>query len=148
MLESRLRQTRIKTFQGLSLIEVCVAIAILAIILVSLSGIFNQGYRFLRKTRMNYFACFLAQEQMENLTHQYIFPLLDADRGCFNRTVTSLGGPSQNFTRQVNISYPATVGSVPAVRANLAEINVTVSWRGQTGVQNFTLVSLVANMTH
>ncbi|MCX5708735.1 MAG: prepilin-type N-terminal cleavage/methylation domain-containing protein [Candidatus Omnitrophica bacterium] len=139
MSNSRFRQLRVKSFRGLSLIEVCVAIAIMAIILVSLSGIFNQGYRFLRKTRMNHLACLLAQEQMENLTHEYIFP----SPGSFNN-VENLG----DFTRQVILICPAAQGSDPAVNATLAEISVTVSWQGQSGVQSFTLTSMVSNLAH
>jgi prepilin-type N-terminal cleavage/methylation domain-containing protein len=132
-----------KFFRGLSLIEVCVAIAILAIILVSLSGIFNQGYRFLRKTRMNHLACLLAQDQMENLMNEYIF----ADISSFNGNAT-LSAPFQDFNGQVNISYPASGGSNSDVNANLSRVNVTISWQGQSGVQNFTLTTLVCNFTH
>ena len=143
MFKSRFFQPRIKLFQGLSLIEVCVAIAILAIILVSLSGIFNQGYRFLRKTRMNNLACFLAQQQIENLTHEYIFADIDSFNGTMN-----LSDSIHNFTGQVNISYPVSESAHSEVNANLSQINVTVSWQGQSGVQNFTLTTLVSNFTH
>ena len=143
MFNGKFREPRVKSFQGLSLIEVCVAIAIVAIILTSLSGIFNQGYRFLRKTRMNHLACLLAQKQIENLTHENIFSHL----GSLNGTGT-LGAPFQDFSGQVNVTCPASEPSDPAVRAYLAEINVTVSWQGQSGVQNFTLTSLVSNLTH
>jgi prepilin-type N-terminal cleavage/methylation domain-containing protein len=140
MPNSKFRGPRVKSFQGLSLIEVCVAIAILAIILTSLSGIFNQGYRFLRKTRMTHLACLLAQEQMERLMHDNIFPFL----GSLNRTV-SLG---DDFRGQVNVTSPASEPSDPAIQAFLAEIKVMVFWQGQSSEQNFTLTSLVNNLTH
>jgi prepilin-type N-terminal cleavage/methylation domain-containing protein len=147
MFKSRFCHWGIKSFQGLSLIEVCIAIAILAIVLVSLSGIFNQGYRFLRKARMNHLACLLAQEQMENLTNEYIFTDLNANIDYFNQTEV-LSGPFQGFNRTVNVTYWASEGSDPLVREDLAQINVTVSWQGQSGVQNYNLTSLVVNYTH
>jgi prepilin-type N-terminal cleavage/methylation domain-containing protein len=140
MFNSEFRQLREKSSQGLSLIEVCVAIAIVAIILTSLSGMFNQGYRFMRKTRLSQMACLLAQEKMEQLMHEYIFASINS----YNASEPL----PLNFTRQVKVTYPASEGSAPGVNATMAQVNVTVSWPGQLGVQNFTLISLVSNLTH
>jgi prepilin-type N-terminal cleavage/methylation domain-containing protein len=134
-----------RSSNGLSLIEVCIAIAILAVMLTSFSGIFNQGYRFLRKARMNNLACLLAQEQMEKLLHNSSFSYL----GSINGATQPLSAPYQDFSGQVNITYPATgEGSSSSVDANLTRITVTIYWQGQSGQQNLTLTSLVSNLPH
>ncbi len=133
-----------KRLNGLSLVEVSIAIAILAVILVSLSSVFTQGYRFLRKTRMSHLACFLAQEKMEQFLHNSTFDYLGSINGSQN-----LAAPYQDFNGTVNVTYPATgAGSNATVDSYLARINVTVSWQGQKGVQNLTLTSLVSNLAH
>ena len=130
--------------QGLSLIEVCVAIAILAILLVNLSAVFNQGYRLLRKSKLSAMASFLAQDKMEELMHNRTFSLL----GSVNNT-TVLSAPYQDFTRQVNVTKPAAIlGANATVNSTLAQINVKVSWNGSGGQRNFTLTSLVSNLSH
>jgi len=133
-----------KRINGLSLIEVCLATVILAIILASLSSVFTQGYRFLRKTRMSHLACFLAQEQMEKLLDNSTFSYLGSINGS-----QSLTAPYQDFNGTVNITFPVSgVGSNATVDSYLARINVTVSWQGQKGIQNLTLTSLLSNLQH
>jgi Tfp pilus assembly protein PilV len=138
-------ELRRTSLSGLSLIEVCIAIVVLAVILTSLSSVFNQGYRFLRKTRLSQTACFLAQEKMEQLLHNNAtFDYL----ATINGTENPLPAPFQNFWRTVNVTSPAAAGTNATVNASLALINVKVYWQGQRGQQNFTLISLVSNTTH
>jgi prepilin-type N-terminal cleavage/methylation domain-containing protein len=145
MINRKYKVPNLKFPRGLSLVEVCIAIAILAILLSSLSGIFNQGYRFLRKTRMTHLACFLAQQEMEKLMHNYTVEILK-NGGSLNSSA-NLNPPFENFMGQVNITYPSSEGN-SSIQPYLAQINVTVSWPGQSGVQNFTLISLVNNLSH
>lgn len=143
MFDWRFKFRRIRFLNGLSLIEVCLAIAILAVIFISLSGIFNQGYRFLRKTKLRNMACFLAQEKMEVFLHNSTFLLGN------NSSVMNLSAPYQDFRGEINITSPASgEGSMPGVDATLARINVTIYWNGTSGEQNFSLTSLVANLPH
>ena len=90
-------------------------------------------------------ACSLAQEQMERLLHNSTFSYL----GSVNSTPQTLPAPYQDFTRVVNVTYPATgAGTNSSVDNYLARVAVNISWQGQSGQQNFTLTSLISNLSH
>jgi prepilin-type N-terminal cleavage/methylation domain-containing protein len=106
--------------RGLSLVESIVATAILAIILVSVFAIFQQGYVYMRKTRMATTAYFLAQSKLEESYNQtYVF---------------SGGGLRANNTTQE--AFPGNYSGYSWTRTfamqsgytDLAVINVTVYW--------------------
>jgi hypothetical protein len=144
MSEPRSNDLRHRPSQALSLIEVCLAIVILSLILISLSSVFTQGYRFLRKTRMSNMACFLAQEKMEDFLHN---STIDQSRGNY---IGTLDPPYQDFRGTVNVIYPASgYGNNSTVEGYMALVNVTIFWQGQSGQeQNYSLSSLVTNLTH
>jgi prepilin-type N-terminal cleavage/methylation domain-containing protein len=126
--------------KGLNLIEVAISLAIFAVIIVSILNIFSQGYRYLRKNRMDFIACFLAQEKMEGLLNaSYVFsnPANMSKAAVSNFTDFQIG---------VNFTSPPQGFSSPYYD-NLAQINVTVYWQGQTGEQNFTLATYLANVS-
>jgi Tfp pilus assembly protein PilV len=135
-LRSRSKDNR----KGLNLIEVVIATFLYLIIMVSLLNVFNQGYRFLRKSRMAQTAYFLAQEKMEEVLTGSVFP----GPGSHNETRANV----TNFTdlqRQVNFTCPPAW--LNSSYSGLAAVNVTVYWQGQQGEQSFSLLSLVSNLT-
>lgn len=140
----------VRSAKGLSLIEVCLAIAIVAIIFTHLSFIFDQGYSFLRKTRLSRLAFFLAEEEMERLLDSRAVD--DPDDGWNITTKTAFDPPFAAFQRQISIdktaSSVATACGGTGCGGRLAEVNVTVYWNGTSGEQSFSLVSLVSNATH
>jgi len=116
--------------KGLSLIEVVPAIAILMAILLSMTGIFSQGYRYLRKSRMQTVACALAQEKVEA---QSVWPPSSSNEAY--GTITGF----------LNFRRVCAVANDPTYPTSLRSITVTVFWQGEKGEQSLTLVSLVAN---
>jgi len=152
MLKLKSLGLRPRSSNGLSLIEVCLAIAILAIIFTNLSFIFDQGYLFLRKTRLSRQAFLLAEERMEELLHENT---VDSPN-TYNETkgLKPYDPPFEAFKREVIINKTATSvlgcggpGVAAGCEGRLAEVNVTIYWNGTSGEQSFSLVSLVANST-
>lgn len=147
MLRTKLLDPRPRSSNGLSLIEVCLAIAILALIFANLSFIFDQGYLFLRKTRLSRQAFFLAEERMEELLNS---GTVDTPGSFREGKGSPYGPPYQAFQREVKIDIPAPsvvsdggcAGPVVGC-SDTAEVNVTIYWNGASGEQSFSLVSLV-----
>jgi len=154
MIKVKYSGLRVRSSNGLSLIEVCLAIAILAIIFTNLSFIFDQGYMFLRKTRLSRQAFFLAEEKMEELLHE------NTVNSPTNEAKARLDSPFEAFQRSVSIDLlnaaslrsvcctSPGVGCVLGCGSRLAEVNVTIYWNGTSGEQSFSLVSLVSSATH
>ena len=95
MIKPKFPSLRSRSSNGLSLIEVCLAIAILAIIFTNLSFIFDQGYLFLRKTRLSRQAFFLAEEKIEELLSADVVN----DPDGYNETKYWLDPPFEAFQR-------------------------------------------------
>jgi len=147
MIKPKFPSLRSRSSNGLSLIEVCLAIAILAIIFTNLSFIFDQGYLFLRKTRLSRQAFFLAEEKIEELLSADVVN----DPDGYNETKYWLDPPFEAFQRSVSVSKTAAsltscggAGAPVGCDGKLAEVNVTIYWNGTSGEQNFSLVSLVS----
>jgi hypothetical protein len=125
---------------GLSLIEATVATLILAIILISVLGIFQQGYYYMRKVQRSATAYFLAQSIFEEWCWPgEIFP----NPGSHNSTT------QKNFTSPYNeYNWTMTFITPPAGLAghnNLTQMNVTVYWQGLSGQRSVSLVTLLGN---
>ncbi|MDD5729547.1 MAG: hypothetical protein PHN57_00250 [Candidatus Omnitrophica bacterium] len=114
--------------KGLSLVEVCLAMAILVTIVAVMAHSINEGYSYLRKTRLLTIGQFLAQEAMEeNCT----WPAVAAARAA----VPGFSG----FDRQITVVTPALGYN------DLAQVQVSVYWQGDKGEQSFVLKTYVAN---
>lgn len=148
MIKTKSSASHARPSNGLSLIEVCLAIAILAVIFANLSFIFNQGYLFLRKTRLSRQAFFLAEERMEYL----LIANAVNDPDSFNVTPKQpVGAPFEAFQYEVSIKNDTSAVlscTGGGCGGKLAEVNVTIYWNGTSGEQNFSLVSLVSNAGH
>jgi type II secretory pathway pseudopilin PulG len=110
---------------GLSLVEVCVAIGILVIMLSAVISSMSQGYRYLRKTRLQTVAQFLAQEAMEL---KFTWAL------AANDTLANVTG-FPGFQREVIVTNPALT------HAQLKKITVNVVWQEHGANKTFTLQS-------
>lgn len=119
----------IRLKKSFSLLEVSIATVLLTMILVSIFGIFGQGYRYLRKAKMRNIALLLAQEKIEE---EFNWPLAP---GSISEAPVS-GFP--DFNRTVSVITPYLTDN------DLARITVTVSW-GVGPTQALTLESLKAN---
>ncbi len=130
--------------KALSLIEVCVSIVIVSIVLVSMLGIFSQGYWYLRKSRIKVAAYNLGR----GITEIYSdWNTLDALDGTANGTVTNgtYTNPPDNVTLN-NITYTPSLAIFdgPGPDPNiLKRLNITISWDGVA--KNFTVTTLKAN---
>jgi type II secretory pathway pseudopilin PulG len=109
--------------KALSLIEVCIATGILVILLAAILNSVNQGYRYLRKTRLQTVASFLAQEAME-----LKFSWNTATNDTLN-TVTSF----PDFQREVIVS------NAPWYVGRLRKIQVNVNWQENGATKTLTL---------
>ena len=126
---------------GFSLMELVVAVAMFAVMVVSLLGIFAKGYLYARKMRMAAQAHFFAQQLIEEYFNEsLVFSTAS------NITETPCSDPNFNYT--INFTHPLYVPEDGYSHPRLAEVNVTVYWHGQTGQQrSFSLVTYIANST-
>jgi prepilin-type N-terminal cleavage/methylation domain-containing protein len=139
MKDKNLLKKRSRRKKGLSLIESIIATAILAIILVSVFAIFQQGYAYMRKTRMSTTAYFLAQSKLEEFyDSSFIFEPSGQVRTDFGEA--SFPPPYDNY------NWSATFTNHPGYTdPELAEVNVTVYWQGRTGQRSVSLITLMGN---
>jgi len=120
--------------KSLSLVEVAIAIAILGVMLVSMLGMFTQGYRYVRKSDLQLRGLLLAQQRMEELC-------ADGDPGdplyafAADRNEAKIAISGTPFFRSVSDDLNAT----------LKRLSVTVSWLGEQGERSITLVTLIAD---
>ena len=98
---------------GLSLLEIIVSIAILVSIAVSMTEVFEQGYKSQRKVRMSTIARLLAQEGIEN----YSAWSVAASGGQTRANVSGFPG----FAREINVTF---------VTSGLYQVDVIVYWQG------------------
>jgi len=125
---------------GFSLMEVALATVIFAIVIMTLLGIFTQGYLYSRQMRMASVAYFLAQEKLEEYYNaSAVFPIPA------NVSMTSFGGDFAQYNFTVNFTCPLVFGA--ETHDNLALINVTVYWLGRQGQRSFSLNTFLANIT-
>jgi prepilin-type N-terminal cleavage/methylation domain-containing protein len=111
--------------EGLSLIEVSVALVILALIAGGMLGIFSQGFNIGKLSKEKTIAYSLAREKLEE-SFCYPFP-----------------SDSSGTTTRNNIVYnwTLTVSDGPIYPNELKQLAVTVSW----GTESYTLVTLKAD---
>jgi len=149
--------------KALSLIEVCISIAIITIILASIVNIYTQGYRNLRKSRVNTAVYNLARQVMEQYLDWDALDKLDSSASpCATdgTVVDTTAGSPYSPTNQPNCSeYVFTTITLNDViyTPNLAifdgptdpnilkQLNVTISWVEDGVTKDFTLVTYKAN---
>lgn len=131
--------------RGFSLLEIVAAVAMFAVIVVSLLGIFANGYLYARQMRMASKAYFYAQQIIEEYYNaSVVFP--DPQKLATNVTSTALS--DANFTYTVNFTNGMDFNDGDGAHDELAEINVTVYWPGRNNQQrSYSLVTYIANFT-
>jgi general secretion pathway protein I len=115
---------------GFTLIEVLVALTILAISLSVLLAIFLQGLDRARESRSESSARVLAQS------------LLSQARSAANVAVGSSAGKSAGFLWRLQIEPYGTGAERAAWQENATQIVATVSWRGDGGMRSVSLSTL------
>lgn len=148
--------------KALSLIEVCIAIVIVSIVLVSMVGIFSQGYRYLRKSRTRTGAYNLAKGIMEQYSDWATLDKLNSiscteDGIVANNTYNSTNQPAcsqyvfNNITLNNNITYTPQLNITdgPSFPTELKQLNVTINWTESWTIgdpnKRVTLYTLKAN---
>ena len=121
---SWLRPFLIKRTEGFTLIEIIVAIGLIAVGILSFSlntiGVMQGNY-----ISGNYtIATSLAQDKMEELLVQTSFTDVDNCTNPPDQDITATGGTGGIYDRCWEIAAPS-----PSLGANLKQIDVTVSWR-------------------
>lgn len=114
----------ILTRRGFSLIEVSLSLAILAMVLSGILGIFGQGYLDLKKTKERAVAYSLAREALERYYNWASLPLTGATYS------VNING--------VNYNVNVAVVDGPVHPSELKQLNVLLTW--PTG--NFSLSTL------
>ena len=119
-----LRPFLIKRTEGFTLIEILVAIGLIAVGILSFSlntiGVMRGNY-----ISGNYtIATSLAQDKMEELLVQTSFTDVDNCTNPPDQDITATGGTGGIYDRCWEIAAPS-----PSLGANLKQIDVTVSWR-------------------
>jgi Tfp pilus assembly protein PilV len=118
--------------KGITIIEVCVSIAIFATLLLSMLSIFQQGYRYLGVSRERTTAVNLAQEIIEENSNWTQLQRFDATPG-----VTPHSGPVSSATpyalssvtlNEITYTRSLTIADGPYSAAQLKKITATVSW--------------------
>jgi prepilin-type N-terminal cleavage/methylation domain-containing protein len=139
--------------RGLTLIEVCVTIAILSAILLSMLGIFQQGYRYLNTARDRAAAINIAVGQLEECWNWDVLKTFDSTPGVWphsgpvNRT-----DPANPYTLPSvtlnNVTYTCglNIDSHPYSGNYLKLITVTVSWTRGGRSFKVSLSTLKANI--
>lgn len=118
-----------KPKNGFSLIEVAVALTLLALVSGGMLAVFNQGFAAARKTQQRTFVYSLAREKIEEKFATNPWPAANETR----LAVSGFAG----FEREVVVSCPYLGFN------DLARINVTVWW--DNGARSQTLETLKAN---
>jgi Tfp pilus assembly protein PilV len=102
---------------GLSIVEVCISIAILAIILVPVAGIFTQGYRYLRNIRERAAAYSLARGILEEYSDW--------------TKVTNPPEFSQTTAiNNINYIWNLNISNATGYNGQLKQLNLTITWPG------------------
>lgn len=125
---------RQKKEKGLSLIEVCLSLAVLVLVLGGLIGIFAEGHSISAKVKARTIVHNLLKEKLEELyiTAAAFFTTPDV----YDEARAAVAGFT-GFEREVNVTSPY-LG-----RTQLAHIQVTVWW--DNGTQSQTVETIKAN---
>jgi Tfp pilus assembly protein PilV len=123
--------------RGATLIELCIALLVLAIGLLALGQLFPAGSRSSQQSRMRTDASFFAQQKIEELgTLSWNDPALSAGRHPAGSVCDTLsGGECLRFYN---------VDQLPSPLDNLKRVAVTVSWTslGQRSISDTTYLRL------
>lgn len=148
--------------KALSLIEVYISIAIVVIVIASILGIYSQGYRYLRKSRISSVVYNLAIQHKERYSDWDTLDRLDSavcatDGNVVNTSPGSPYSPTNqpacptlafNTVTLNNVTYtPAMAisnGTGPDPN-RVKRHDITISWTEDGVVENFTVVTYEAN---
>jgi Tfp pilus assembly protein FimT len=134
-----------KSSKGLTLVEILLAIAILAYVILGLAGMFNYITRATRANEFATLATSYARERMEDIKNRSFDSI---PQGTWTVDQSALGQSGKMlFTRQVSVDYmDIMAGSliVSGTPTDLKRVTVTVIWYERNGNKQVVLTSLIS----
>lgn len=122
-----------KLFQGMTLLEIVLAIAVIGFILTIYAQIFVRNYSQINQTRSNTVAYNWAADKMEDIKQAYLYD--DITAGVW-AAETEVLGENRSFTRIVTVSQ---------IQTGLKEVEVEVTWTENNRNLDVRIVSCVAD---
>lgn len=130
---------------GFSLIEVAVAIALLALVFGGTLAVFNQGAIASRKTQQQAAAYGLARAFLEQYSDWNSLDILD---GILDGAVTNnayLNPPAPAALNNITYTPSLTVSDGPINPTQLKRLDITISWTDGVIARSITIAALKAD---
>lgn len=123
----------IKGDKGLSYLEIVLALAVLAYIVLAFTQLFMSSAISVKETEFQTLANTYASDYMEEIKHM---EYATVSTGTWTAQSEALGQDGKVFTRQTVISQ---------LSSGLKQVRVQVTWTDITGARNIEVTSLVAD---
>ena len=132
---------------GFSLIEVAIAIAVLALLLARIVEVFNRGAIALRRTQQQAAAYNLARGIMEQYSDWGRLDLLDgiADGALTNGIYSSPPLPLPVTLNNITYTPSLTISDGPILPVQIKQLDLTISWTDGVTPRSITLAALKAD---
>jgi len=123
----------IKGDKGLSYLEIVLALAVLAYIVLAFTQLFLSSAISVKETEFQTLANTYASDYMEEIKHME-YPIIST--GTWTAQSEALGQDGKVFTRQTVVSQ---------LSSGLKQVRVRVTWTDITGAKNIEVTSLIAD---
>lgn len=130
---------------GFSLIEVAVAIALLALVFGGSLAVFSQGAVASRKTQQQATAYSLAREFLEQYSDWNSLDILDGSLDGAVTNNTYMNPPAPATINNMLYTPSLTVSDGPINPAQLKRLDITISWMDGSIARNITIATLKAD---
>ena len=123
----------IKGDRGLSYLEIVLALAVLAYIVLAFAQLFMSSAISVKETEFQTLANTYASDYMEDIKHMEYSTI---STGTWTAQSQALGQDGKVFTRQTTVSE---------LSSGLKQVRVQVNWTDVTGSRNIEITSLIAD---
>jgi len=138
-------KVHLRSPKGLTLVEILLAVAIMAYVILGVAGLFNYITKSTMAGEFSTLAVSYAREKMEDIKNRTFDNIPD---GTWSADQSRLGqAESMLFTRQVSVNYMDVVSGVLIVSGaatDLKRVTITVTWSERQADRSVVLTSLVA----
>ena len=131
--------------KGFSLIEVAVAVALLALVFGGTLAVFNQGAIASRKTQQQAAAYSLARAFLEQYSDWNSLDMLDGSLDGAVTNNTYMNPPAPATSNNILYTPSLTVSDGPINPTQLKRLDITVSWIDGAMARNITITTLKAD---